>query len=102
MWSVTTGIAIKPSGQGFIGCVLAGIHFILSFMISRRKRPRESVWPTRKMLNFFIGSGALGGIWGVGLMIWDVYTATATHWRGFYKGQMTEATLYLEAVLRSA
>lgn len=46
-----------------------------------------------------MASAGFGAFWGVALLIWDVMTATATQWRGFYKGSMTEGTLYFEAFL---
>jgi len=99
IWSHQTGIQLEPSGQGFIGAVVATVHFVVSFYMSRRRRRREREWPSARMVNGYMGSAGFGCFWGVALMIWDIMTATATHWEGFYKGMTTKGCLYLEAVL---
>ena len=99
MWSMATGVQIEPAGQGFIGAIVATLHFVASFYMSRRKRRNEPFWPTRRMIHLYMASGLFGAFWGVALLIWDIMTATATQWEGFYRGNMKKGTLYFEAVL---
>jgi len=98
IWAMTTGIQIEPAGQGFIGAIVAALHFIASFYMSRRKRRTEPFWPTRKMIHLYMASALFGAFWGVALMVWDIMTATATQWEGFYRGSTKKGALYLEAV----
>ena len=86
-------------GQGFIGAAVVLTYGVFSFFFSRRKRRNEPVWPSKKMYNGFVGIACLGVFLGVALMVWDIVTATATQWEGFYQGTLTRGTLYFEAVL---
>lgn len=89
----------KPSGQGFIGALLAWAHCLTSYFFSRPRKRNEMVWPSKAMYNGHIALCGLGLVWGVFMAVWDIMIAAGTYYRAFQGGNRVQGFLYFEVAL---